>query len=569
MDRPRRVRSPPFGYDTRILPRPDPRAPPDYDDPYSPMSQFEPNQPGPGFVEPSAGGQYPVGYRESRLPSTYRATLREPPPAQIVTGSAPYKILCITNINQKVSDIPVKEALVNDFSRFGHVSVSICHDSGERLAYIYFRTYEEAREARHAKSRTILFDRPIEIEPIYEPRSSPVRSPPPPTQAPPQPMYSRRRSMTPPDYYDIQARRLPPPPHGPPDMPHGRAMTPPNYPIASRYPPEMAGPPVPYGHYYPPPPHSMGPPSPYSSPPHEQFRSYHPHVSSAPMSQYPPLGHPYPPYGGPMSVRDRERSMNEAHLSRSPRHEHYYPIDNRGYPMPPPSKHGSRGPQHLSSSYMTNLPAMHHQSGSSMGRRLSPPPPPNHMEYPRYTSREFKREKMNHDNNNIEPEEGRPSRVLFVTNIDPSQTEADLRNIFDSFGMIEDLEIRKITPEMSSALIRFSSMDCAYKAKTATNGKYLGSLKCRLTYGKASASQRLWIGGFSPATTISRLEDEFERFGEIVHLDYISGRPYAYIEYETPNQAQFAALHLRGSLVADADRRLRIEFVDPGKCFSI
>lgn len=161
-------------------------------------------------------------------------------------------------------------------------------------------------------------------------------------------------------------------------------------------------------------------------------------------------------------------------------------------------------------------------------------------------------------------EEGRPSRVLFVTNIDASKTESDLRDVFDSYGAIEEIEVKKINSGFSSALIKFSSMDCAYKAKTATNGKYFGNLKCRISYGKVVASRRLWIGGFSPSTTVVSLEDEFCKYGDIINLDYISGRPYAYIEYETPNQAQFAAYHLRGTLVAQAERRIRIEFVDSG-----
>lgn len=189
--------------------------------------------------------------------------------------------------------------------------------------------------------------------------------------------------------------------------------------------------------------------------------------------------------------------------------------------------------------------------------------PPRYADHPRYTSREFRREKYGADHG--DSGDGKPSRVLFITNIDPSKTETELRNIFDPYGTIEEVEVRKISSDIASAIIKFSSMDCAYKAKTALHGKYLGKVKCRILYGKVSASRRLWIGGFGPNTTMVRLEDEFGRYGEIVNLDYISGRPYAYIEYETANQAQFATQHLRGTFVAEAERRIRIEYVDPVK----
>lgn len=92
------------------------------------------------------------------------------------------------NLNKQVNDSAIRDSLHREFSRFGDVLVKVCHDGNERFAYIYFRSYEEAREARHAKSRLILFDKMLEIEPIYEQRTQPSQS------------SSRRRSMTPPDY---------------------------------------------------------------------------------------------------------------------------------------------------------------------------------------------------------------------------------------------------------------------------------------------------------------------------------------------------------------------------------
>lgn len=597
-----------------------PPPPPDYDDPHytggpptsappppPPPASYElsPTQTGPtSLVDPYLAS--PFGYRDHRnLPSTYRATLRNEPPLLPYpplgnTGDAappaPYKILCITNINPKVSDGPVKDALVSDFSRFGDISVSICHDSGERLAYIYFRTYEEAREAKHVKARTLLFDRPIEIEPIYEPRSSPGNSPPPPSSQtahplhplPPQPIYSRRRSMTPPEYYGasplngplLPSSRRPPPP---PAQHHG-GMTPPDHsPHSSRYfpgplPPMHPNAPIAYGdRYYLPPAHL--PSSAYpNSPPHDPYyRTYQQHRLTPPPlhhpSQYPPNHSPYhhPSYGPiphPSIGRERERSMNHdimgGHLTRSPRHESYYQaMEQRGYGPPPPMSsphHSIRGSSSSHHHHDLQAHQLPHQSTS----RRTPPLSLAHTDHPRgYLTREYRREKYGSENYGNEPEEGRPSRVLFVSNIYSMKTESELRDIFEPFGNIEEIELRKISPDVSSALIKFSSMDCAYKAKTAINGKYMGNLKCRIIYGKVSASRRLWIGGLGPTTTVTRLEDEFGKFGDIINMDYTSGRPYAYVEFESANQAQFATHYLKGSLVAGAERKIRIEFVDP------
>lgn len=599
MNRPQRVRSPPFGYDPRIMSRTEPRPmPPDYEDPYATTPPFDSGPNGPAFVEPNA--HYPMSYREHRPAPNYRTSLARDPYS--LPGSAQYKILCITNINPKVSDGPMKEALTSDFSRFGDISVSICHDSGERLAYIYFRSYEEAREARHTKSRTILFDRPIEIEPIYEPKCSPVDSPPANLQA----GYPRRRSMTPPEYYGIQGAHPtpPPPPNVPPNSeqlaqqsrkpvpsappnypPVQRGMSPPpGYPHPMRYPGSGLSPPhpgpIPFGRHYiyqDYPPH----PSPYSSPPHEQYRYYHQVPPSPIHGDHFPPGHPHPPpyMNYPPYTRERERGLaGEGHMARSPRSDAYlYQMEHRAYPHPSPmvpqsSHHPSRtssSSMHSSSNYHqhTNLsppssstPTHHHQPAPA--KRKSPP----HFDHPvKYMSREYRREKYSSESYLNEPEEGRPSRLIFVTNIDTSKSDNEIKEIFEPYGIIEELEVRKVSQDCSSALIKYSSMDCAYKAKTALGGKYLGNIKCRITYGKVSASRRLWIGGLGSTTTMADLDDEFGKYGNIINLDYISGRPYAYVEFESANQAQFATQHLRGTMVANADRRMRIEYVDPGR----
>lgn len=598
MNRPRRARSPPplFGYDgPGMMGRVgDPRMQPDYDDFYPQDAPFEPMIGGGGgptpsaaFMEPSpqAPSQpYPSGYRDHRLPSSYRAgpPLREPqpyPPAAVQPpASNPYKILCITNLNPKVADAPLRDALKDDFSHYGDISVTICHDSGDRLAYIYFKSYEEAREARHSKSKTIMFDKQIEIEPIYEPRSSPIGTPPPVPQPPahlaPPPVYMpRRRSITPPDYYDVEDPNQPPPPgmefaprrHMHPMHYHhrgGGASPPPPFPMPHPYPShrQSSPGPGPYGRYYMGPHHQAGPQSPYSSPPQDPYGrpGYHPGMP------FPASHPPYPgPYGPPHGREPRERVNHDGHQVRSPHYDQYYPADAREYPPPPANYPPSRSPHMQPGSSHHYPPAPHDIHGPPVGYPIRHASPPRYADHPRYTSREFRREKFGGDHG--DSGDGKPSRVLFITNIDPSKTESELRNIFDPYGTIEEIEIRKISSEIASAIIKFSSMDCAYKAKTALHGKYLGKVKCRILYGKVSASRRLWIGGFGPNTTMVRLEDEFGRYGEIVNLDYISGRPYAYIEYETANQAQFATQNLRGTFVAEAERRIRIEYVDPIK----
>ena len=122
--------------------------------------------------------------------------------------SHPYKVLCVSPLHTKASDEFIKETLFREYKKFGDFSIRISHDLEERVAYVCFRTAEDAREAKHAKPRIVLYDKVALVEPVYEsarteykykPRSiSPEyerpyyqRSPGPERRRPPPDMYDR------------------------------------------------------------------------------------------------------------------------------------------------------------------------------------------------------------------------------------------------------------------------------------------------------------------------------------------------------------------------------------------
>ncbi|XP_040014829.1 putative RNA-binding protein 15B [Xiphias gladius] len=126
-----------------------------------------------------------------------RTTAAELPAAR--PGTLEYKTLLISNLGSQVSDEDVEDALFHEFKKFGDVSVKLSHTPElGRIAYVNFRHPEDAKEARHAKSsRLVLGERQLKIEP----------------------MYVRRRSVTPPDVgylplhapYPYRQRSLSPP----------------------------------------------------------------------------------------------------------------------------------------------------------------------------------------------------------------------------------------------------------------------------------------------------------------------------------------------------------------------
>ena len=83
----------------------------------------------------------------------------------------PYKVLCVSSLHPKASDDVVRDTLYREFKKYGDISVRVVLDPDGRVAYVYFRNFDDARDARHSKSRIILFDKPAVVEPVYESRS--------------------------------------------------------------------------------------------------------------------------------------------------------------------------------------------------------------------------------------------------------------------------------------------------------------------------------------------------------------------------------------------------------------
>nr|NVI76279.1 spenito [Cucujiformia] len=119
------------------------------------------------------------------------------------------------------------------------------------------------------------------------------------------------------------------------------------------------------------------------------------------------------------------------------------------------------------------------------------------------------------------------------------------------------------------AFVRFSTLDMAHRAKVELSGQYIGKFQCKIGYGKATPTTRIWVGGLGSWTSVPQLEREFDRFGAIKKIDYVKGESQAYILYDSIDAAQAAVKEMRGFPLGGPERRLRTDFADvtPGVGF--
>lgn len=208
--------------------------------------------------------------------------------------------------------------------------------------------------------------------------------------------------------------------------------------------------------------------------------------------------------------------------------------------------------------------------------RLPPPPPPPHLrelerdrDFSVFEARNrppfipecavFREEEL------ISPEDDqRANRTLFLGNLDVTVTENDLRRVFDRFGVITEVDIKRAARGQSNTygFIKFENLDMAHRAKIAMSGKMVGHSPIKIGYGKPTPTTRLWVGGLGPWVPLAALAKEFDRFGTIRTIDYRKGDAWAYIQYESLDAAQAACSHMRGFPLGGPDRRLRVDFAD-------
>lgn len=337
--------------------------------------------------------------------------------------SAMSKTLCVSNLNHKVGDAAIREALNREFSRFGEVNVKIFHSGNERAAYLYFRTYEDARDARHAKAKLVLFDKPVQIEPDFDRGMS----------------GRRNRSITP-DY--------------------------------------------------------------------SALRGVSPAHSSTSNNSI-----------GRHNLGGRQNALER----------------NQSYPH---QRDGIRRDMHND---------FHH--------------------HPIHRRDESKKEKFPNYLHHVPPEQDdKATRTLFVGNLEVTISEAELRRIFERYGVVEDIDVKRPAPGNGNAyaFIKFLNLDMAHRGKVEMSGQYIGKFQCKIGYGKATPTTRIWVGGLGPWTSLSHLEREFDRFGAIRKIDFVKGENHAYIQYDSIDAAQAACQEMRGFPLGGPDKRLRVDFADPG-----
>jgi len=479
-----------------------------YNEPESDEGTPERGRPGRGASpSPRARDYYDSG-------SSRRDTYKDPPHSSSSRNPYPYKVLCISALPAKPSDEMIRDSLYREFKRFGEISVKVVHEPDERVAYVYFRSYEEAREAKRSKGRIMVYDKNVEIEAAYESTSA--------TSAGSSGGYGGSKM----DSYGGDGRS------------------------GGGYGGSSGG----YRRSPHPPPHQSIPGGGGPPPFYDSRREDHHH----PRGGYgEPRGYPGPPQHAP-------------HQGYGMRHNDYNRRDDGGYAG------GGRGGGHQmyaprydkfagGPAYDNNYGSNRYPPQQLHGPPRGPMPPPHAGGPPGAGNQAFENKKDKFPNylQHIAPEDDPlATRTLFAGNLEVSISDEEMRRIFGRYGTVEDIDIKRPPPGTGNAyaFVRFANLDMASRAKSELSGQYIGKFQCKIGYGKVNPTTKIWVGGLGPWTNLKALEDEFDRFGVMKKIDWEKGDSQAFITYESIDAAQAAVKQMRGFALGGADKRIRTDF---------
>lgn len=91
-----------------------------------------------------------------------RGDSRLPPGAE-----TEYRTLKISELGSQLNDDEIEDGLFHEFKKFGDVSVKMSRENDDRVALVKFRRPEDARAAKHARGKLVLYERPLKIEAVY------------------------------------------------------------------------------------------------------------------------------------------------------------------------------------------------------------------------------------------------------------------------------------------------------------------------------------------------------------------------------------------------------------------
>ncbi|XP_036600210.1 msx2-interacting protein isoform X3 [Trichosurus vulpecula] len=152
------------------------------------------------------------------------------------------------------------------------------------------------------------------------------------------------------------------------------------------------------------------------------------------------------------------------------------------------------------------------------------------------------------------------TRTLFIGNLEKTTTYHDLRNIFQRFGEIVDIDIKKVNGVPQYAFLQYCDITSVCKAIKKMDGEYLGNNRLKLGFGKSMPTNCVWLDGLSTNITDQYLTRHFCRYGPVVKVVYDRLKGMALVLYNEIEYAQAAVKETKGRKIGG--NKIKVDFAN-------
>ncbi|KAM9856406.1 msx2-interacting protein [Aulostomus maculatus] len=152
------------------------------------------------------------------------------------------------------------------------------------------------------------------------------------------------------------------------------------------------------------------------------------------------------------------------------------------------------------------------------------------------------------------------TRTLFIGNLEKTTTYHDLLNIFQRFGDIVDIDIKKVNGAPQYAFLQYCDIASVCKAIKKMDGEYLGNNRLKLGFGKSMPTTCVWLDGLASNTTEQFLTRHFCRYGHVVKVVFDRMKGMALILYNNVEYAQAAVKDTKGWKIGGS--KIKVDFAN-------
>lgn len=150
------------------------------------------------------------------------------------------------------------------------------------------------------------------------------------------------------------------------------------------------------------------------------------------------------------------------------------------------------------------------------------------------------------------------TRTLFIGNLEKTTNYQQLLDVFQRFGEIVDIDIKRVNGVPQYAFVQYSDIASVCKAIKKMDGEYLGMNRLKLGFGKSMPTACVWLDGLTSNITEQYLTRHFCRYGPVVKVVFDRLKGMALILYNNTDFAQVAVRETKGWKIGG--NKIKVDF---------